>query len=40
MVINAIIGPITTLHKDKIIEFFKENLNLVNAIPRDIRTKF
>ena len=28
-----------TLHKDKIIEFFNENLNLVRAIPNDIKTK-
>ena len=37
--VNAINGPIVTLHKDKIIEFFNENLNLVRAIPNDIKTK-
>ena len=37
--VNAINGPIITLHKDKIIEFFNENLNLVRAIPNDIKTK-
>ena len=36
---NAINGPNITLHKDNIIESFKENLNLVNAIPSDISTK-
>ena len=36
---NAIIGPNITLHKDNMTESFKENLNLVNAIPSDISTK-
>ena len=37
--INAIIGPIKILFKANIIESFKEKLNLVNAIPKDINTR-
>ena len=33
------IGPKITRPKANIIESFKENLNLVKAIPRDIKTK-
>ena len=32
-------GPSKTRQRDIIIEFFSENLNLVNAIPKDIKTK-
>ena len=32
-------GPIITLKNENIIESRKENLNLVNAIPKDINTK-
>ena len=32
-------GPIITLNNENIIESRKENLNLVNAIPKDINTK-
>ena len=34
-----IIGPKRTRPKANIIESFNENLNLVKAIPRDIKTK-
>ena len=36
---EAINGPNITRHKERAIESFNENLNLVNAIPRDIKTK-
>ena len=32
-------GPIITLKNENITESRKENLNLVNAIPKDINTK-
>ena len=39
MTVNAIKGPIITLQIDSIIEFFRENLNFLRAIPNDIKTK-
>ena len=39
IIIRAIKGPKITRQKERMIEFFNENLNRVKAMPKDIRTK-